>query len=145
MNKIKWWPMWCSKMWFEGWSCGSWDFEKHFIYGLCYIGHVPHIRFTWARIKYGNLDMHAVNWANPPRGLFYLFPNFKMFYLFNRKLKIRSVFTVSLVASRSSKVDPMLICFDKKNADLSCQIIVTWSPGIVMLITRLKSNGCQVF
>ena len=65
---------------------------------------------------------------HPPRGLLFWFSNFKMFYLLNRKSKPIFVFTISFVAPRSSKGDPMLICFDNIFSDPSCQIIVTWSP-----------------
>ena len=39
---------------------------------------------------------------------------FKKFCSSNRISDLRSVFTVGLVVTRSSKLDPMLICFDKK-------------------------------
>lgn len=38
---------------------------------------------------------------------------FKMKYLQNRKSKFRTVFTFEILASRSSKLDPMLINFEK--------------------------------
>ena len=39
--------------------------------------------------------------------------NFKNKYLENRSFKWRIVFTFELLASRSSKLDPILICFDE--------------------------------
>ena len=40
---------------------------------------------------------------------------FKMFYLLNRASKSRTAFAVGFLASRSSKLDSILIGFDKKN------------------------------
>ena len=41
------------------------------------------------------------------------FSVFKMFYLLNEKSDWKSVFTIKSLAMRSSKLDPMLICFDE--------------------------------
>ena len=48
----------------------------------------------------------------------YKIKNFKMFCSSNYISNLGSVFTVGLVATRSSKLDPILICFDKKKSEL---------------------------
>ena len=43
---------------------------------------------------------------------------FKKFCSSNRISDLRSVFTVGVVATRYSKLDPIFICFDEKKSDL---------------------------
>ena len=57
----------------------------------------------------------------------------------NRKSKFRYIFIVGFVATRSSKVDSMLICFDKKKKfNPSYQIIITRSPGYNQVGYQIK-------
>ena len=58
-------------------------------------------------MKYGNCVMHVCNHVD-----FFLFPNFKIFYLLNRNSKFSPVFAVGITATRSSKLDLILIYFD---------------------------------
>ena len=45
---------------------------------------------------------------------FFLIFGLKMFYLLIKKSNKESVFTIKSISTRSSKLDPMLICFDEK-------------------------------
>ena len=61
------------------------------------------------------------------------FENFKMFCSSNRLCNLWSVFTVGLVASRSSKLDPMLVFFDE----------IFFGPKSYQPLTR-KLPGCSM-
>ena len=59
---------------------------------------------------------------------------FKIFYLLNKKSDWKSVFTIKSLAMRSSKLDPMLICFDEFFFWLkSCHVDCMWIAIIFTL------------
>ena len=92
----------------------------------------PRLLFGGHSPKYGNLTLHAYSHVDSLQVLI-----FKMFYLLNRKSKHRSVFMVSFVASRSSKLNLILICFD--NFSFRSQL-----PDYSYLVTNYSHVGHQV-
>jgi hypothetical protein len=59
------------------------------------------------------LHAHTTNWKRWCQRESLLTQNFKMFYLLNDNSDLKSVFTSKSVSTRSSKLTPMLIRFDK--------------------------------
>jgi hypothetical protein len=72
--------------------------------------------------------------------------NFKKFYLSNDNLYLRSVFTTKSVSTRSSKLAPVLIYFDKLFRPKSYHPLCTWViNGKCKKLPTLKVNSIRNF
>ena len=80
---------------------------------------------------------------------------FKMFYFSSHKSNWKSAFTVDFVVTRSSKLNPILICFDNiffwpklpdyshlvtRYCQVGCKIKIKWLPGYLNFFTHQRKS-----